>query len=208
MYQLLSFPSSPAPPNRVYAYDNALGYVISNGSFSKLIAPGLRLGWVECAPRLIERFEKAALMYSGGCPNHFMASVMTSIIKMGYLDTHIDNVRRIYEKRCLALCNTLQSELPEGCRFSQPLGGFFIWIHVPLKNGLSTTDILNHLNGSNSIAGISCFPKVSFTPGNMFSSDRSHGTFIRLAFSMYEEEKLTNGAQRLSKILSECMKIK
>lgn len=66
MYQLLSFPKSPAPPNRIFSYDNGAGVVISNCSFSKLLSPGLRLGWMEAAPALLARFQTSGIHFSGG----------------------------------------------------------------------------------------------------------------------------------------------
>jgi DNA-binding transcriptional MocR family regulator len=204
MYHLLSFPSSPPLPPRLFSFDNGRGHVISNGSFSKILAPGLRLGWVEASPAILDRFESSGLRWSGGSPNHFMSNVILSSLETGAINGHIERIRAVYESRCNALCERLDMKLPQGCTFQKPEGGFFIWIHVPFRTGITSETVLQHLLKKNPIPGVP-LEKVSFAHGDLFSSDHSHANWIRLAFSMYDEKQLIEGCDRLCRVLNHCM---
>ncbi|KAJ3324982.1 hypothetical protein HDV06_005571 [Boothiomyces sp. JEL0866] len=202
VYQLLHFENCKSVPKRLVEYDlstlgSNFGNVISNCSFSKLLAPGLRLGWVEASHNFIAQFEKSALLYSGGCPNHFMSTVILSSLEMKAFQSHLTKLREIYYKRCQVAVQELQRF--KKCEFIQPEGGYFIWIKLDLKEGLDTTKILSSLKGENSIEGIAT-ERVSFTPGNLCSSNASHGNYLRISFAMYDEENLKIGIQRLIRV--------
>ncbi|KAJ3312763.1 hypothetical protein HDV04_002727 [Boothiomyces sp. JEL0838] len=166
VYQLLHFENCKSVPKRLVEHDLStlgtnFGNVISNCSFSKLLAPGLRLGWVEASSNFIEQLEKSALLYSGVAVNEL----------------------RKFPK----------------CQFVEPEGGYFIWIKLDLKDGLDTTKILGVLKGDTEIDGIAK-ERVSFTPGNLCSSNGSHGKYLRISFAMYDKEDLQLGIQRLIRV--------
>jgi 2-aminoadipate transaminase len=133
-----------------------------------------------------------------------MSTVILSSIRLGTLERHVEYMRGVYERRHNAVIETLASLLPEACTFMTPPGGFFVWVYVPLRQGLTTTLIMDHLMGKVVIEGV---PKanVSFAPGNLFSSDGSHGNYLRLAFSMYSEDELMEGCRRLCLVLDRCV---
>ncbi|KAI8906738.1 putative aminotransferase [Gorgonomyces haynaldii] len=188
IYQLLHFPGF-APPPRLVSLDTK-GYVISNCSFSKLLAPGVRVGWVEAHPRLIDVFFKSGLMFSSGSPNHIMANVLLKMIENQSLERHVLGLQQTYESRCNALCDALERYLPSGCILKRPKGGFFVWIETQTD----TAKLLQWLRDQEQI-------RVSFTPGNAFSADLSHGKYLRMAFSLYQEPELEKGAERLGKAM-------
>ncbi|KAJ3108851.1 hypothetical protein HDU97_010123 [Phlyctochytrium planicorne] len=191
VYQLLPF-GSFQPPSRLFQYDQDtnFGNVISNQSFSKILAPGSRLGWIEAGPGIIDQYLKSGLMYSGGSANHFFSGVALSALRLGLLDRHLDNLRDVYASRME----------PESVSFSKPKGGFFVWIELPKH--VDTIELLKAIKTGGEYKGKTIpFQKISFAPGNAFSSDGSHAHCMRLTYSFYEAKDLLKGLQRLKCVL-------
>ncbi|KAL2916569.1 Valine--pyruvate aminotransferase [Polyrhizophydium stewartii] len=236
IYQMLHFeeplaeagsvelPRGSLPPPRIVALDPALdpessefGNIVSNGSFSKLLAPGLRVGWTEAPRGITRQLERSGLMYSGGCPSHLTSTLVLSALELGLVDPHVAMLRRVYAQRCGALCRALAANLPAGCEFALPSGGFFVWIKVELRPPLSTSDLARFLVESADLApqpdGVwAAVPgaqspiraeRVSVTPGNAFSTNGSHGSWLRLSFAMHNEDRLVEGAMRLCRVLQQ-----
>jgi len=158
--------------------------VIRMGSFSKSLAPGLRVGWVNARHDLRERLAASGMLESGGCVSQFSAHVVAALLADGGYDAHVDDLRRTYGSRRDALTAALAEHLPAGCRFTLPAGGFFLWVTLP--DGLSASALLP----------IAERHRVSFAPGARFCSDGDDGS-LRLSFSLYDEATLTEGARRL-----------
>jgi DNA-binding transcriptional MocR family regulator len=210
VYELLGFHhDSQRKPDRLVFLDLLSisedgGNVISNCSFSKILAPGARVGWVETSPRLISCLKKASVFYSGGCPSHFMSTAILPALRDGKLEEHLRMLRKTYGARCKVMCDTLLAELPVGCSFEIPMGGFFVWLQVNFRDGIDSQAVLESLNfPSNTL--VPNKERVSFTPGNSFSCDKSHGKFIRLSFAMYEEQEIILGCKRLCAVLKQCI---
>ncbi|KAJ3328292.1 Peptidyl-prolyl isomerase cwc27 [Blyttiomyces sp. JEL0837] len=113
VYHLLPFEGSRPPP-RLVSFDldtNGFGNVISNQSFSKILAPGLRLGWVEASTGIIQQYLKSGLMYSGGCPNHVTSGIIEKAIRSGDVKQHLHRLRTIYRERMNAMVDYLQANL-------------------------------------------------------------------------------------------------
>ncbi|KAI8850269.1 pyridoxal phosphate-dependent transferase [Chytridium lagenaria] len=177
--------------------------ILTETSFSKILAPGSRLGWVEAGPGIIAQYEKSGLMYSGGSPNHFFSGVATSALRLGLIDTHLYNLRETYKARMDIMCDFLQREMPPSVKFSKPKGGFFVWIELPKT--INTTELLDAIKSGRTYKGIEIpKQKISFAPGNAFSSDGNHGNFMRLTYSFYEPQDLLKGLNRL-KIALDCV---
>lgn len=227
VYQLLPFSTCPAPTKRLVECDletihnQDMGNVISNQSFSKILGPGMRLGWVEASPFLIRHFSQSALLASGGSQNHFTSVLVSLAMKNNSLSKHMDKLKRTLEERCTSLCNALDQHLPKGCEYQRPKGGFFIWIKVPFRSGITATDVNQLLNKPSFDSSIDTakslilpdgkllhFEKVSFAPGQAFSSleaKNSHHDYIRLSFAMYDTQQLVLGSERLGKVLHSCV---
>lgn len=77
------------------------GNVISNGSFSKILSPGIRLGWMECSPRCLEAFYMSGVLKSGGAANHYTAGIISSLIQLGLAESQLDMYSRKYGVRVL-----------------------------------------------------------------------------------------------------------
>ncbi|KAJ3259547.1 hypothetical protein HK103_002100 [Boothiomyces macroporosus] len=132
-----------------------------------------------------------------GCPNHFMSTVILSSLETKAFQAHLEKLRKAYYQRCLVAISELR-KFPK-CQFVEPEGGYFIWIKLDLKDGLDTTKILGVLKGDTEIDGIAK-ERVSFTPGNLCSSNGSHGKYLRISFAMYDKEDLQLGIQRLVRV--------
>jgi len=129
VYNLLSY-SCDAPPKRLFAYDNRndenyMGHVISNGSFSKILSPGVRVGWMECPSRCVKLFDESGIMRSGGAVNNYTSGVVASLIELGLARKHLEMCRDKYKGRMEVACKLLRENLPKSCDFLEPKGGFF-----------------------------------------------------------------------------------
>jgi len=160
--------------------------VVRLGSFSKILAPGLRLGWLIAAPALVQRCMGCGLLDSGGGVNHFTAHVVAAYLELGLLDGHIEKLRKVYRGRRDALLAALAQHLPDGCRWQPPGGGFFAWVELPA--GCDSTALLPTAEAAG----------VSYVPGARFYAGGDGGArYLRLAFSLLGAEELAEGARRL-----------
>jgi len=158
------------------------------GSFSKSLAPGLRVGWVTARPDLLERLDGAGVLDSGGCVSHFSACVAALALASGNYAEHVQKLRTAYASRRDALAAGLHEHLPAGSRFVAPAGGFFMWVTLP--RGVRSSELLPVAETSG----------VSFAPGKRFCLNGEDG-HVRLAFSLYGEADLAEGARRLGAAL-------
>lgn len=185
-YVMLHF--GEAPPPCMMVYDEGRGRVLSLGSFSKILGPGLRLGWVHASEALIERFSQHGALRSGGGLNPVVASIVEGVIESGGLDRNIEHLRAVLGGRAQVLWQALQRWLP-ACEVEEPRGGYFVW--VPLPAGMDATV----LQERGDAAG------VRFTPGSRCAVERDLRGFVRLSFAFYEAAELELGVQRLAGLL-------
>eukprot|EP01086_Lenisia_limosa_P009294 TRINITY_DN32607_c0_g1_i1.p1 TRINITY_DN32607_c0_g1~~TRINITY_DN32607_c0_g1_i1.p1 ORF type:complete len:424 (+),score=74.10 TRINITY_DN32607_c0_g1_i1:53-1273(+) len=194
VYQMLQFKGKSKPP--LVRYDEMIGSfgqgefksgsVVSLGSFSKILAPGLRLGWIEGSTEMAEKLSKAMVLNSAGGMNTFTSGIVTGIIKRGELDQYMDLVRTSLGSRCEALCKGLTDNCPS-VSFTKPEGGYFVWAELP--QGLTVDTFLP----------IAQEEGVSFIPGPLFTPKKDkHGRHMRLAFSWYNEDELAESTKRLA----------
>jgi DNA-binding transcriptional MocR family regulator len=181
VYRELVFDGEAPPALRVLDPEAP---VVRLGSFSKSLAPGLRLGWIDAPESLRERLAAAGFLESGGCVSQFSAHVVAAVLEAGAYGAHVTALRLAYASRRDALSAALGEHLPAGCRFALPAGGFFLWVMLP--PGLNASDLLPVAERHG----------VAFAPGRRFCVDGDDRS-LRLAFSLYDEASLTEGARRL-----------
>ena len=186
VYHLLSYLTEPPPPLGSFISE---GSVFSLGSFSKILAPGLRLGWIHASPELLRPLALCGMLDSGGGLNPFTSALVRSTLESGVLAEHLERLRAVYRERLVAMRSVLRRELPGLLRFNEPRGGFFFWIALP--EGVHAPDLLPKAQ--------EC--KVSFMPGIRFSSCGGMGNYLRLSFSYYDPEELQEGVRRLAQVL-------
>lgn len=186
VYECLSFAGAPPTPPRIAALDEgADGRIVSNGSFSKIVCPGLRLGWLEAAPALLARISTSGLALSGGAPNHFLSAAMARMLERGACDRLLVQLRAAYAARRDAVLRALQQSAPPGVAYTQPAGGYFVWLTLPLaRSGGAPVRADELLDLCRARA------RVLFQPGNLFSASRSCGHCIRLSYAHYPEAVL------------------
>ena len=92
-------------------------WVFYLGSFSKIMAPGLRLGWIQAGAKLMSRLTGCGLVDSGGGLNPFTSGVMRSAIDLGVLENQLEKLKTVYTRRKIALSNALAELLPDSVRF-------------------------------------------------------------------------------------------
>lgn len=187
VYHALSYTAAPPPPLARFC---AEGRFISIGSFSKILAPGLRLGWLQAAPALIARFTGCGLLDSGGGLNPFAAGVVRSALELGLVNAHLEQLKATYAGRMSAMCAALRERLPPGVAFTQPQGGFFIWVELP--EGTDTQGLLPGARREN----------VEFMPGARFSGRQALKNCLRLSFAFYDTPELVQGVERLARVLA------
>jgi DNA-binding transcriptional MocR family regulator len=106
--------------------------VVSLSSFSKIMAPGLRLGWIEAAPDVLARLRQDGVLGSGGSIAPLASGIAHSCLETGSLQQHLQEaIRPRLQDNASALCDALTQHLPAGCSFNRPLGGYFVWVSLP-----------------------------------------------------------------------------
>jgi 2-aminoadipate transaminase len=171
------------PPRPLFAMSGGHG-VISVGTFSKILATGLRVGWIHARPEWIEFFGRMRFDMGQSVLVHRM---LAEYIEGGRLDAHVEMMRALYADKARWLCSSLE-EFTDGClRFAPPGGGFYLW--VELLGGL-TADALWRAGAEEG---------VWFPAGASFFPDRVDptGEHIRLAFPWTSTEELREGARRI-----------
>ena len=151
------------------------------GTFSKILAPGLRVGWAYGPKALIDRLR---IMKVEGSSSPFTSHLVARFSAKGHLDTHITNLRRHYATKCATMIAALRRELPE-LPFVPPDGGFFIWLRLP--EGMSTHEL----------EPVALKQGVEVLNGNRCYADDSGSEYIRLAFSHVPETQIEVAIQRL-----------
>ena len=185
VYQLL-WGREPAPPS--LGTMSAQGNVIALGSFSKIIAPGLRLGWLQTDPHRVRQMTKAGFIRSGGNVNHLTSHWVRQLLLAGQVDQNLPVLRAAYQARNDALHAALTAHCEPFLSWSQPAGGYFIW--AQLRDGRRARDLL----ASARAAG------TGFVAGDRCSAGHGFDRCLRLSFAHYGPERLAAGVARLAQV--------
>ncbi len=188
VYQLLHYGLPPPPP--LATMDDAdNGCVVSLGSFSKILAPGLRLGWVHSSPGIIQRFLDSGVAASGGGLSHFAAAMAQATLDLGLLQENLANLRRTYTMRRDAVAGILSTDLAGMVDFDKPDGGYFFWL--TLSDGAEADALLPTAQKAG----------VSYRPGTAFSSSGLFRDSLRISFSLYDVDDLAEALSRLGQAI-------
>lgn len=186
-----------APPPSIYALD-AQGNgqnVLRLGSFSKILGPGLRLGWLIAPATTIERVTSSGLFASGGGANPYAAFVTAVFCQNGWLEPHIDRLVSAYRHRRGVMLQALGHSMPQGVHWTQPDGGFFVWLTLPKR--LLARDILV----------VAQQESISFLTGEPFFVGGGGRHHIRLPFSYIAPNEMANGVHKLGEIINELLAV-
>ena len=182
VYQLLSYHGAPpAAFGTMLAGDT----VLSVGSFSKILAPGLRLGWIQTSNNRVRQLTKAGLLNSGGSINQFTSMIVKQALDSGLAQNHLSKLRTVYRDRVITMDTALREQLSDHVSWTKPEGGYFFWLklikHVDVKALNERASAL----------------QVEFHPGTLFSNNEGMQDYIRLSFAYYGKELIRNGIARL-----------
>jgi len=186
VYHLLPYDSPPPQPLADYTHT---GTILSMGSFSKILAPGLRLGWIQANQTLLQQLVKSGLLQSGGGLNPFTSKLVQSALELGLQRDHLVKLKTVYGQRKEFLSAALRQNLGSFVDFSKPGGGFFIWLRLP--EPIDAEALLSEARRH----------QVGFQPGTRFSSGRGLKNYIRVCFSFYDTPELETAAGRLADVL-------
>jgi 2-aminoadipate transaminase len=160
------------------------------GSFSKVLAPGLRLGFLVAPkalyPKLLQA-KQAADLHSPGFNQRMVAEVM----KDGFLDRHVPTIRALYKRQRDAMLAALQREMPEGVSWNTPDGGMFLWARLPA--GMNAVELLPKAVDKN----------VAFVPGAAFYADNADERTLRLSFVTASVDQINTGVAALAAAIRE-----
>jgi DNA-binding transcriptional MocR family regulator len=178
------------PPPSLFALAPR-GQVIRLGSYSKTLAPGLRLGFVTCSAEQALRFADDGVRDSGGAPSFAVGMMVATLCRSGGFDTHLDGLRQSLRARRDALLQALDRDLPAGCQVTRPGGGYFIWLTLPPA---VTVDRLLPAAERH---------RVSFVPGTSVCIDGRGQHQVRLAFSLLTPEEMADGVRRIATAIAD-----
>ncbi len=155
------------------------------GSFSKVLAPGLRLGFMVAPssifPKLLQA-KQAADLHSPGFNQRLVAEVM----KDGFLDRHVPTIRALYKSQRDAMLAAMARDMPEGVEWNTPAGGMFLWVRLP--EGMNAIDLLPRAVERN----------VAFVPGWAFYADKADARTLRLSFVTSSAQQINIGIAALA----------
>lgn len=187
VYHLLHYsPTAPPPPFSAHV---ATGRVVSLGTFSKILSPGLRLGWIHADVPLLARLVGSGLITSGGGLNPLTSALVTSVVTSGALAANVIRLRETYAHRLGALVDALQHEMPPGVTWREPVGGYFVWLTLP--DGLDAATVRQ----------LGRDEQVDVRQGALFSTTGGLAAHLRLSFAHYPEVDLREGVARLTRAI-------
>ncbi|KFI06561.1 PLP-dependent aminotransferase family protein [Massilia sp. BSC265] len=187
-YGALSYKGEPMPKMVAMNPDG----VIYMGSFSKVLTPGIRLGYV-CAPlplvRRLELAKQAADLHTA----QLTQMVVHEVIKDGFLDQHIPTIRKLYGDQCQVMLDAMAEHFPAGVTWTKPEGGMFIWVTLP-----QSIDAMKLLDQS-------LAARVAFVPGAPFYANEPATNTLRLSFVTVPPERIREGIAILGKLIKDML---
>ena len=182
VYQLLYYYAAPPP---AYGTMTASEHVVSLGSFSKILAPGMRLGWIQTSSDLRNELRSSGFVSSGGSINHISSHIVRQTIDNGSLDSHIEKLRGVYRHRVEAMDDALRQHFGDIAEWTRPGGGYFFWLRF--DESVNTTPVREAAKRA----------AAGFQAGSVFSSKGQLNNYLRLSFAHYNEDDIREGIARL-----------
>lgn len=170
-------------------YSLAPDHVIHLGSFSKIFAPGFRLGWALAHPDILDKIYvcKQSLDL---CPPIFDQYVAAEFLRSGRLDANLEKTIALYKGKRDLLLSLLEEHMPAGVRWTHPEGGLFLFLTMP--DGFDAVRFYDKALDAG----------VAYVAGEFFHPDRSGKNTMRLNFSFMSHDRITEGIKLLASLLS------
>ena len=164
------------------------------GSFSKVLTPGFRLGYLIAPPELFPKLlqaKQAADLHTPG----FNQRVVHEVIRDGFLDGHIPSIRARYKANRDAMAEALKQHLPAGCEYQSPQGGMFFWVRLP--EGLDAMALLPQAVDAG----------IAYVPGAAFYAHQPDPRTLRLSFVTLTPDLIRDGVEKLGRLLHEALEV-
>ena len=190
-YRALRFEGESLP--MVGAMDEK-GYAFSLHTFSKILFPGARLGWIMANNAIMDKLIMAK-QPTDLCTSPFCQSVVYEFCRRGLLKPHIKKIVKVYRKKRDRMLQALEEYMPEGAGidWTHPEGGLFLWVYLP-----------EHMDAEELLIK-AVEKKVAYVIGSAFHFDRSGKNTMRLNFSYPSEEQIDEGIRRLAEVIKEAL---
>ena len=187
----------PPPPSLLALSERVPGsreWLAHCGSLSKVLSPGLRVGWLIAPPELLSRATMCK-QFSDAHTSTFAQATAAQYLKSGRMPATLDKVRQVYARRAQAMGAALQRELGAAVRFTQPQGGLFFWAYLTGAGGAPSDGQV--------LAKLAIDKGVAFVPGAPFYADQPDTSSLRLSFATADEAKIDEGMGRLGQAVRE-----
>ena len=185
-----------APPPSLLALSSKVpgsrDWLVHCGSLSKVLSPGLRVGWMIAPPELLSRAVMCK-QFSDAHTSTFAQATAAHYLKAGRMPATLDNVRKVYAGRAQTMCDALRKDLGNAISFVQPQGGLFVWANLTGANG--------KVKDGNAFAKMAIDQGVAFVPGAPFYCQNPDHSTLRLSFATVGEDKILEGVERLKQAL-------
>jgi 2-aminoadipate transaminase len=185
-YGELNFSGTSLPSFREYIPRQT----IITGSFSKILAPGMRLGWIVAPEEVMEKLviaKQASDLHS----NYLCQRIAFEYLSTENIDLHIRKIQTTYRQQCELMQDLIREQFPKSVRCTTPLGGMFLWITLP--DGISSGRVFE----------AALKKQVAVLPGTPFYIDGGGDNTLRINFSNSTEEKIRTGIGRLARVIKD-----
>jgi 2-aminoadipate transaminase len=186
-YGLLRYEGEAPPP--LYKLDGGV-YVMYLGTFSKILSPGIRLGWVAAPPPVLEKIN-VGKQAADLCTSTLSQLMVQAYFEQGRWGQYVESLTEVYRSRRDAMLAALEDHFPPEAEWTRPAGGLFIWATLP--DYIDTTDLLARALRDN----------VAFVPGRAAFLDGRGQSSMRLNFSGSDEDEIREGVRRVGKVIEE-----
>ncbi len=176
----------------IAAMDHGSVPVCYVGSFAKIFGPGMRLGWALAPKEIIEKCELAKQSMDA-CSSSFTQVLSHEFLAGNRLEGYVGPLRPIYKRRARLMLDALEKNAPKGVTWTNPKGGFFVWVTLP-----------EHMNSSD-VFGAAIKEGAAFVIGSAFDPEGKRNNCIRLAFSHTPEEKIGTGMEIVCRAIKQFM---
>ena len=168
------------------------GLILYMGTFSKILAPGFRLGWTCASSELIAKLTliaTAAVLQT----STIAAMIISKYLEMFDVDEHVEKIRAVYKHRCELMIKTMKETFPPEAKFTDPDGGLFTWVELP--------DTVN----TRELAAKALERDVAFVPGDCFFPNGGNYSCFRMNYSGQTDERIVEGVHRLAELIKEAL---
>jgi 2-aminoadipate transaminase len=163
--------------------------VVSLGTFSKILAPGLRLGWIQASEPVLDILAARGQLVSGGGVNPFTSALIAPVLQDGGMNAYLDDLRGTLHRRLTAMDTALQAHLPAEVTYRRPEAGYFFWLRFPEQ--FDTAAFLEVARAAG----------VGFQPGPASSTNEQQRNCLRLSFAFYDEAAISAAVASLGRVV-------